>query len=68
MHCLTLHNHQVMQQLLITALKVSLSINSEKSITCTILNKNKILTFSYDASTYKVTEVNEYYYSKHKVM
>ena len=61
MHCLTLHNHQVMQQLLITALKVSLSINSasEKSITCTILNKNKILTYSYDESTYKVTEVNE---------
>ena len=58
---------------LITALKVSFNMNSasEKSITFTILNlnTNKILTFSYDASSYKVTEVNEYYYySKHKVM
>ena len=54
-----LYNQQIMQ--LMAAFKVSRDINSasEKTITFASLKANKILTFEYDSSTYKVSEANE---------
>lgn len=46
---------------LITTLKVELNIDStnERKMTLTILKANKTLNFSFDSSTYKVTDINE---------
>ena len=56
---LTLYNQQVMQ--LITTLKLELDIDStnERRLTLAILKANKTLNFSFDSSTYKVTDINE---------
>ena len=57
---LTLYNQQVMQ--LNTTLKVELNTDStnERKMTLAILKANRTLNcFSFDSSTYKVTDINE---------
>jgi len=56
---LTLFNQQVNQ--LFSALNLELTMDStnERKLTLTILKANKNLTFSYDSSSYKVTDLNE---------
>ena len=45
----------------ITPLKLELNINptNERKMTLAILKANKTLNFSFDSSTYKVTDINE---------